>query len=141
MRHVNITPESPICHSCELKLSQCSYAIQDFWLWICKNYNDMHIAQGFRNETDQHTDFLEGKSKLDWPRSAHNNMQEGAPFSEAIDIFQLVPDGTASFLISKYQDIHDAATLAGQQIIWGGSWVTFKDYDHFQSSGWSVPNA
>lgn len=33
---------------------------------------DLSVTCGFRGEAEQHAAFTSGKSKLDWPRSAHN---------------------------------------------------------------------
>jgi hypothetical protein len=139
MSHKNITPENPTCSSCATFLPYLSFVMQDFYLYVTKTNPDIHICQGYRTENDQHNDFLSGKSKLDWPNSAHNNLKEGLPFSEAVDLFVLDSEGKAQFPISRYQDLYDAAILSNQQINWGGLWQTFKDYDHFQNSGWHSP--
>lgn len=138
--HVNLTNDSPVCPSCHAFLPGLSFAMQDFMLWVWKNWSDVHICQGFRDEAAQHADFLAGKSKLDWPRSAHNNMENGTPSSEAVDLFILDPQGKAEFPVSRYQEINDQIVLAGQKIVWGGSWVTFKDLDHFQNEDWQAPS-
>ena len=136
--HCNISNEKPTCPRCQSFLSGLSFVMQDFYLWVVKNYPDMHIAQGARSEVDQHSDFLSGKSKLDWPKSAHNNTKDGLPFSEAIDLFVLGANGDAEFPISRYQDLYNMAIMANQPVEWGGSWTTLKDYDHFQNSSWHV---
>ena len=137
--HVNITVANPVCKSCQAFLPQCSYVIQDFYLWLTRNFLDCHICQGFRSEADQHADFLAGKSELDFPRSAHNHMENGQPFSEAIDVFQLLPNGEAAFSSTYYQDIYNAILNASQPIVWGGKWISLKDEDHFQNASWEPP--
>lgn len=137
--HKNLSPQNPECSSCQAFLPSLSFVMQDFMIWVWKNYPDMHIAQGFRSEADQHADFLAGKSHLDFPRSAHNNLKDGQPFSEAVDLFQLLPNGQAAFPVSRYQDLYSAAMGASQNITWGGSWSSLKDYDHLQNSDWSAP--
>ena len=138
--HINLSTENPVCQSCHSFFPGLSFTMQDFMLWVWKNHGDLHICQGFRPELQQHALFLEGKSKLDWPRSAHNNTENGQPCSEAVDLFVLDPDGKALFPVDRYQALHDEAILAGQPIEWGGSWLTFKDDDHFQNSNWKVPS-
>ena len=137
--HKNISTENTSCASCQAFLPECSYVIQDFYLWLTKNFPDCHICQGFRSEADQHADFLAGKSKLDYPRSAHNNLKDGQPFSEAIDVFQLLPNGQAAFSPAYYQDIYNALLNASQPISWGGKWLTLVDEDHFQNASWNPP--
>jgi hypothetical protein len=138
--HCNLSPENPSCSSCEVFFSGLSFVMQDFMTWVWKNNSDFHICQGSRNEVDQNADFAAGKSKLQWPNSAHNVFEDGKPFSEAVDLFVLSPDGTAQFPVDRYQSLNDQAVLTSQPVVWGGSWITFKDEDHWQNSSWRSPN-
>lgn len=130
--HKNRTPENPVCTRCQAFVPELSYVMQDFWLWITKNYLNCHIAQGFRGELQQHLDFLDGKSKVDFPESKHNVMDAGKPFSQAIDIFVLDEQGNAQWPIPFFQDLYGAALMASQPVVWGGSWLNFPDHDHFE---------
>jgi hypothetical protein len=137
--HTPITPESPKCETCHAFLAGLSYVMQDFYLWVTKVAPDMHICQGWRGQVEQHEYFEDGKSDLDWPNSAHNNMENEVPFSEAIDLFVLSPEGQALWPVDRYQDLYNQAVLSSQPIFWGGEWKNFKDLDHFQNSSWKVP--
>ena len=90
-----------------------------------------HIAWAFRGEKDQNDAFKRGASKLQFPKSKHNTMKEGRPCSEAVDFFEL-KDGKASWDKAFFQKIAD--DNSSPVIAWGGNWVTFKDYPHFQIS-------
>lgn len=137
--HKNRTSENPVCYSCEAFISGLSYVMQDFVLWVFKNYPTCHIAQGWRSEDQQHADFLDGKSQLDWPRSPHNNQELGRPFSEAVDLFFLDEHGKALFPVDKYQELNNQVQLSGHKVDWGGDFPTFKDSDHWQNSSWMSP--
>lgn len=137
--HVNLSSTSPICDGCETFLLNLSPVMRSFSAWIFKTYTDIHICQGFRSEADQHADFLSGKSRLDYPRSAHNNIANGEPSSEAIDVFILNPDGTASWPLERFKELHLDALEAKQPVYWGGLWPGFPDSDHWQNSAWIVP--
>lgn len=39
---------------------------------------DFSIVEGFRNQEQQHRDFLKGASKLDWPNGRHNKQPSRA---------------------------------------------------------------
>jgi hypothetical protein len=138
--HCNLSPEIPTCQSCETFFSGLSFVLQDFMTWVWKNNTDIHICQGYRGQADQDADFASGKSKLKYPNSAHNVMENGHPFSEAVDLFVLDNMGHAQFPVDRYQELNNQAILTSQPIIWGGSWETFKDEDHFQNSAWRSPN-
>lgn len=130
--HKNIGPDNPKCLSCEKFLPDLSFVLQDFMLWVWQNHSNCHISEGWRNQEKQHQYFLDGKSKQDWPYSKHNNMENKAPFSLAIDLFILDEKGEAQFPLSFYQDLYHNAVLMNQPITWGGLWVDFPDSDHFE---------
>lgn len=131
--HKNRTPENPVCPSCETFLPDLSFVMQDFMFWIWKNYPHCHISEGFRDESTQHAYFIDGKSKVDYPESKHNTVESGRPFSHAVDLFVLDETGCAQFPIAFYQDVYSAALMASQPVVWGGSWTSFPDHDHFES--------
>jgi hypothetical protein len=39
---------------------------------------DFSVIEGFRNQQQQHADYLKHVSKLDWPKSRHNSMPSRA---------------------------------------------------------------
>ena len=120
------------CPACTLKLEEADSRLGG-WFWNMKlKYPQLHIAWSFRNESDQHAAFLSGKSKLDWPSSKHNNMINGLPCSLALDVFTLDDQGDANFNADFYEQLNEDTLEASYPIVWGGSWITFKDLDHFE---------
>lgn len=130
--HKNISFENPFCESCQAFLPDLSFEMHDFYLWLIKNNPDMHIYAGFRNKPQQHEDFLSGKSDVDWPNSKHNFMEGTKPFSKAIDIFVLDPDGIARWPATRFQDLYNEAILSNHPITWGGAWERFPDANHYE---------
>ena len=61
------------------KLATCEQPLQRLFLEVIK-LRDTAILEGHRGEELQHKYFLEGKSKLDWPKGNHN-----ATPSKAVD--------------------------------------------------------
>lgn len=121
------------CESCLDKLRQGHPEISRLYRQIIAIFPDCHVSWCFRNEKDQNDLFASGKSKLAWPKSAHNKMVGEEPCALAIDLFQLA-DGKASFPVAYYRSIWDFLKRRGEAVIWGGNFPTFKDYDHFQIS-------
>jgi peptidoglycan L-alanyl-D-glutamate endopeptidase CwlK len=54
-------------------LQTCHKDLQTLFLEVIKTV-DCTVIQGFRNKEDQHAAFLKGTSKLDWPKSGHNQV-------------------------------------------------------------------
>lgn len=96
---------------------------------------DFMVVCGHRGEADQNKAFAEGKSKLKYPDSKHNKTP-----SLAVDLAPVkLVDGKT---IIDWNDIEAFRKLAvillhiaggrGIPLIWGGHWVKFKDYPHFE---------
>lgn len=92
---------------------------------------DVLIYCTWRGEEEQNKAFAEGKSKLKFPKSKHNAVdEEGKPASRAFDA---VPTKGNILLWSdsaKFAKMGEIAEELGLE--WGGSWKTFKDRPHFQ---------
>lgn len=86
------------------------------------------ILCGHRNKKDQNAAFDKGTSKVRWPNSRHNTFP-----SQAVD---LVPYPLDWYNIKAFKElaiiVKEAAKKVGVEIEWGGDWVKFKDYPHFQ---------
>jgi len=121
------------CPTCTLKLEEAHPTLAA-WFWDMKlKFPQLHIAWSYRGEADQHADFLSGKSKLDYPNSKHNNTLNGKPYSLALDVFTLDDSGAAHFNPDFYEELNEITQQEGvYKVTWGGSWVTFKDMDHFE---------
>jgi peptidoglycan L-alanyl-D-glutamate endopeptidase CwlK len=105
---------------------------------------DFTIVCGWRGEVEQNKAFAEGKSKLRWPQSKHNNMEAGQPHSLAVDIAPWVNGGISwddriSFAVLAGV-VFSAAQERGVTIRWGGNWSPgwaptrnkFPDLPHFE---------
>jgi hypothetical protein len=119
------------CESCSDKLATAHPKL-NLWFLILKNhFPSAHIAWAFRGQADQDKAFAEGKSRLRWPRSKHNNMANGVPQSLALDLFFL-ENGAAKWDIDAYRQIAEWSENDSYPIKWGGSWKRFKDNPHFE---------
>lgn len=88
---------------------------------------DVAVLCGFRNEKEQNQAFIDGTSKLQWPRSKHNKLP-----SEAVD---LVPYPVDFKDIPRFTDmckkIEKIAKQLGIKIRLGRDF-SFKDYPHIE---------
>jgi peptidoglycan L-alanyl-D-glutamate endopeptidase CwlK len=92
------------------------------------------VICGWRGEADQHTAFVDGKSKLDWPKSKHNNtLPDGTPISLAVDVVPLPVDwADINAFYELARVVKAIARLKGINITWGGSWTSFHDFPHYE---------
>lgn len=100
-------------------------------------YIDFSVICGHRGKADQNKAFKEGKSKLQFPKSAHNPIP-----SLAVDItpYPLNWDDIGSF-----KELHGAFVVVAQKLkeegkiksefVWGGNWKKLKDYPHYELKG------
>lgn len=90
--------------------------------------SNLTILCGHRGKEDQDEAYRNGKSKLQWPNSRHNSTP-----SEAVDIAPYPLDWKN---IKSFKDmavvIKESAERVNVEIEWGGDFLTFKDWDHFQ---------
>ena len=127
-----IHTEDPDCPGCEKKLVEANPELTAWFKTKVKpTYPLIHVAIAWRDETDQELAFLQGKSKVHWPDSKHNAMQDGKPCSLALDLFLQTPDGFPRWPIDIFHAIADNSP----EIRWGGTFTTLKDYDHFELKG------
>jgi peptidoglycan L-alanyl-D-glutamate endopeptidase CwlK len=89
---------------------------------------DFAVLCGHRTEAEQNHAFELGNSRVQWPNSKHNPLP-----SKAMD---LAPCPVNFDNIERFKALADVikqeASRLGFVIIWGGDWLKFKDYDHFQ---------
>ena len=102
--------------------------------------HDLAVVCGHRGKDDQDRLYAEGKSKVKWPHSKHNNLP-----SLAIDVVPWV-DGKLSWAISDMQDVAgivkaewatmkaEGRVYPGVELEWGGDWA-WQDGAHWQLSG------
>jgi peptidoglycan L-alanyl-D-glutamate endopeptidase CwlK len=91
-------------------------------------HTDISILCGHRGEEEQNKAFNDGKSKVRFPFSKHNKTP-----SLAVDIAPYPIDWND---IQRFKDlaeiVKDAADKLDISVEWGGDWVKFKDYPHWQ---------
>lgn len=129
--HVNGVPECPLC---EEKLINAFQSLSEWFRTKVKGkYPDCHISWSYRPKESQEEAFLDGKSKLHFPNSAHNKSNaEGQPCAMALDLFELDLNGMACWHWSYFKNIALDAENEKLPIKWGGQWVTLGDADHFE---------
>ena len=131
LKHINNHKPCPLCAE---KLLQ---AHQDLSGWfndhVKPNYPQCHVSWSYRGKQDQEKAFLDGKSKLHYPLSAHNKHDDsGEPCSLALDLFELDFNGIARWSWKFFRDIANDAKQLPIPIKWGGDFKTISDADHFE---------
>ncbi len=116
------------CPACEEKLKT---AHPDIAKWfrdhVKPRHNDCHIAWSHRDKAAQDKAFLDGKSKLKFPKSPHNSA-----LSTALDLFELDFNGIGRWAFGYFRDIADECAQNGYAITWGGNFNGLADADHFE---------
>jgi hypothetical protein len=130
-KHVNGKDQ---CPACERKLLD---AHSDLALWFREQvkpaFAQAHISWSYRGKADQEKFFLDGRTKLHFPNSAHNKTNsDGKPCALALDLFELDYNGIARWAWGFFRDIAEAAQKTRYPIFWGGHWTHLSDADHFQ---------
>ena len=116
------------------RLETCHPLLQEVCNEAIKDY-DFMVVYGHREEADQNEAYATGRSKLKWPNSKHNSTP-----SIAVDLAPVkYVDGKATIPWNDIPEfrrmamhIMNVANNKGISLEWGGSWVSFKDYPHFQ---------
>lgn len=98
---------------------------------------DFSVLSGKRGEIEQNALYDDGKTKLKYPNSYHNN----EPFSNAVDIAPYPIDwNDAERFILLAGIVIGISELFGHKVTWGGDWDrdfevkdnNFDDLGHFQ---------
>lgn len=120
------------------RLAECDYRIQEILNEAIKHM-DFTVVCGFRGEEEQDKAYREGKSKVRFPRSKHNQKP-----SLAVDIAPCrggtIPWNDVGAFILLAGFILAIACLKKTPLRWGGDWdsdrdmtdQTFNDYPHFE---------
>lgn len=94
-------------------------------------FNDCHISWSYRGRDDQEKAFLDGKSKLHFPLSAHNKSDDqGNACAMALDLFELDYNGIARWAWGYFRSIAQMSP----ELRWGGDFKDLGDSDHFELS-------
>lgn len=108
------------------KLSSCHSDLQLIAHELIK-VMDVAVICGHRNEKDQLSAFINGKSKLTWPKSKHNKTP-----SEAMDIVPYPIDwNNIPTFIKMCKHVEEIADRLGIKIRLGRDF-SFKDYPHVE---------
>lgn len=126
----NISP----CPECEEKLKSAHERLADWFKSSVKPLHpDCHISWSYRDKDSQEKAFLDGRSKLHFPLSAHNKSDDqGNPCSLALDFFRLDPNGMACWEWGYFRTISQEVDKSDEPIFWGGLWAHLGDSDHFE---------
>ena len=124
------TPD-PVCPLCEEKLKTADLRLVHWFLEARKEFQNLHIAWSWRSKEEQESAFQEGRTRAHFPHSKHNHMENGKPCSLALDVFQ-IQNGRVVFCPSFYFKLNELSQKMGYSIIWGGSFSTLKDNDHYE---------
>ena len=121
-------------------------ALKDICYSVVKHY-DIVVLSGFRGEEEQNRLVEEGKSKLVFPKSKHNQDRNGLPQLPccAVDVVPYPIDwGDSKRFIFMAGMMFHAAHSIGVKLRWGGNWdgddviiddQTFNDLPHFELIG------
>ena len=126
----NVSP----CPSCEEKLKDAHPTLAEWFRKVVKpKFQDCHISWSFRDKVSQEQAFLDGKSDLHFPMSAHNKSDDqGNPCSLALDLFRIDRNGMGCWEYGYFRDIANDAKANSEPILWGAVWPGLGDFDHFQ---------
>ena len=108
-------------------LSTCSPLLRCVFDEVIK-HRDCAVICGHRGQEAQDKAFAEGKSKLRWPLSEHNQQP-----SRAVDVVPYPIDWSDITRFRMFGNfVLGVAAWLGLKLEWGGNWETFKDYPHYQ---------
>lgn len=121
-----------VCPLCADKLREAHPLLVDWFNHDIKpKYTDAHISWSWRGRDEQEKAFVEGKTKLHFPDSAHNKMNGLVKYSCALDLFQ-INNGVAKFAPLWYAKLAQEIEKNKLPLIWGGAWKHLGDQDHFE---------
>ena len=112
------------------RLATCDKRLQEMAdMMLSRSEFDLSIACGHRTEKEQNDAFEKGKSKARFGQSKHNTFP-----SKAIDIWPCPVDWDIND--RRWQEMAlNAMWCAGKlgfEIVWGGSFKSFRDLPHFE---------
>ena len=129
MKHVNRIDD---CPRCETFLKLAHPKIVEWWRAIKPNFSHVHIYCSYRDVGEQNKAFAEGLSRLKFPNSRHNHLENNLPASLALDLFQLSEEGIALFPYKFYLKIWELTQTLKYPIRWGGNFKNLGDSNHFE---------
>ena len=111
------------------KLATCDSRLQKLLNYVVKHY-DCSVLEGFRMEAEQNKLFDEGKTKVQWPNSKHNQYP-----SKAVDVVYYDTENNTINWDDYKGHYHFAGFVMGVaasmriplKLRWGGDWDRDKD--------------
>ena len=115
------------------RLATCHADIRKVCEQLIKTY-DFSVTCGYRGKQDQNTAYQKGASKLQFPKSPHNQLPSLAvdlvPYPvDWNDIYRFKEMAAAFFAVANLLKERGEIT---HEFEWGGNWRTLKDYPHFE---------
>lgn len=118
------------------RLETCHTRIQGIFQEVA-NHVDTSVICGHRNEIDQHTAFVTGRSKVDWPNSKHNT-DPSIAIDAALYRINWNDTGRQRWFAGLVMGI--ASQMGPEfELRWGGDWDNdpntpngFEDLWHFE---------
>ena len=129
---MNHHTNEPVCPLCDFKLKTAHPYLGLWFRKLKARYPSAHISWAWRGQIDQDKFFDEGKTKVRFPHSKHNNMKGSLPYSLALDLFQEDDDGNARFSPLWYAKVNAENEAEKEPIVWGGRFKHLGDGDHFE---------
>ena len=117
------------------RLASCDPRIQQILNEVIKHV-DCSVISGYRGESEQSQLYLDGKSKLRYPKSSHNQYP-----SLAVDVVPYPVDWNDTRRFDRFAGfVQGVAQSMGVTLKWGGDWDQdwdlkdnrFNDLPHFQ---------
>lgn len=111
----------------EQRLAECHPDLQKIFQIVSQKY-PCTITQGHRNQADQHTAFVTGKSKLDWPNGNHNKLPSNAVDAcpDPVNYSNAIKNIVRFYNFAGY--VQRVADELGIKIRYGGDWDSDKDF-------------
>lgn len=124
----------PACPLCDFKLTQADPYLSWWYKTVVKpNFQRAHISWSYRDQENQEQCFRDGKSKLHYPHSRHNKMDEnGNPKAEALDLFEIDENGIGVWHPGFFVQINSINESRAIAVEWGPKIGMPWDGDHFQ---------
>lgn len=117
----------PVCALCEEKLKLAHPELAKWFRDVKSRHPDVHVSWSYRDQASQQEAFEEGKSKLQFPMSAHNKTP-----TLALDIFQIDDAGKPKWDPIFNAKLNEESLSLGYALRWGGNFKSLGDSDHFE---------
>jgi peptidoglycan L-alanyl-D-glutamate endopeptidase CwlK len=105
--------------------------------WDVGTYRDIDVVQGARTIAEEEQAIATGHSSLKYPTSSKHVIVPG--IREKADAVDITPHPVNWADLPAFRElgalVKERAAILGIDIRWGGDWIKFHDYDHFERVG------